>query len=91
MYEEASAINFLTKDDAPVWAMYSESKDPLPPDAAPGQGIHHPSFGQKLKEKMDALALECTIKYADDYKKNVSKDRNPTNDMVDFFKKHLKP
>src|SRR5262245_13278 len=50
LYEAASAINYLTKDDPPVYAFYSEARN-LPPNARPGQGIHHINFGLRLKEK----------------------------------------
>src|SRR5262245_38879731 len=61
LYEEASAINYLTKDDPPVFLFYNEPKGPLPDDAQPGQGIHHPNFGVALKEKMDPLGIECVL------------------------------
>ena len=34
------------------------------PDA--GQGIHHPIFGLVLKEKMDALGVECVVRMRED-------------------------
>jgi acetyl esterase len=49
IYEAASAINYLTKDDPPVYAFYSEARN-IPADARPGQGIHHVNFGLRLKE-----------------------------------------
>src|SRR5436309_1907112 len=55
LFEKASPINYLTRDDPPVFLFYSEPKGPLPDDAKPGQGIHHPKFGEYLKEKMDPL------------------------------------
>lgn len=65
LYEAASAINYLTKDDPPVYAFYSEARK-LPPDAKPGQGIHHINFGLKLKEKMDSLGIECVVRHRDE-------------------------
>ncbi len=85
-YEQAAPINYLTKEDPPVFAFYNEPKGPLPPDAKPGQGIHHINFGLKLKEKMDALSIECIIKHGEDYK---GAGGNSTQDMVKFLKKHL--
>jgi acetyl esterase len=81
-YEEASAINFLTKDDPPVFAFYNEPKGPVAADAKPGTGIHHVNFGLKLKEKMDPLGIECLVRHQDDGVK-------PT-EIVDFLVKHLK-
>jgi acetyl esterase/lipase len=83
-YEGASAINFLTRDDPPVYASYNEPRGPLPPNAPPGYGIHHINFGLKLKEQMDKLGIECTIRHQDEGK-------NTTQETVDFFVKHLKP
>lgn len=88
IYEQASAINYLTADDPPVWMLYSEPKGPLPENAKPGQGIHHINFGLALKEKMDALKIECTVRHVDDFK---GKAGNPTAQMLEFFQKHLKP
>lgn len=54
----------------------------IPADAKPGQGVHHINFGLRLKEKMDALKIECTIRSR--------KDRvDPDKEMIEFFVKHL--
>lgn len=82
LYEAASAINFLTKDDPPVYAFYSEGRV-LPPNPRPGQGIHHINFGLKLKEKMDVLHVECTVRHRDE-------GVNSDEEMIAFFVKHLK-
>jgi acetyl esterase len=81
-YEGASAINFLTRDDPPVHAHYNEARGPLPPDAKPGQGIHHINFGLKLKEQMDKLGIECTVRHRDER-------TDETQDMLNFFSRHL--
>ena len=82
MFKQAAAITWLTKDDPPVYAFYSEARGPLPPNAKPGQGIHHITFGIKLKEKMEPLGIECTIRHADE-KTNSAQETN------NFFVKHL--
>jgi acetyl esterase/lipase len=84
LYKDAAAINFLTRDDPPVIAFYVEPRGPLPADAKPGTGIHHINFGLKLKERMDALKIECTIRHRDE-------GANPDAESVAFFVKHLKP
>jgi acetyl esterase/lipase len=86
LYEQASPINFLTKDDPPVFAFYNEADRPIPADAPPGAGIHHPIFGKKLNEKMDALKIECVVKHADDYRRNGG-DMN--EEIVQFLKRHF--
>jgi acetyl esterase len=82
LYEAAAPINYLSADDPPVYAFYSEPKGPLPASAKPGQGIHHINFGVYMKEKMDALKIECIIRHREDVV-------NPTPEMVEFFKKHF--
>lgn len=86
LYDEASPINFLTADDPPVMLFYNEADKPLPPDAPPGAGIHHPNFGKKLKERMDALKIECVLKHQDDYRRNGG---DLQEDTVTFFLKHF--
>lgn len=84
LYEGASAINYLTRDDPPVIAYYTEARGPLPANARPGTGIHHINFGLKLKERMDALGIECTIRHRDE-------GANADAEFVAFFVKHLRP
>src|SRR5262245_60436348 len=83
LYEAASAINYLTRDDPPVYAFYSEARK-IPADAKPGQGIHHINFGLRLKEKMDKLGIACTVRHRDE-------GANADKEMVAFFVKHLLP
>jgi acetyl esterase/lipase len=84
LYVAAAPITYLTSDDPPVYAFYSEPKGPLPANAKPGEGIHHPNFGTYLKEKMDKLGIECIIRHRDDR-------ANPDRDAVEFFVRHLAP
>lgn len=81
-YEAASAITYLTKDDPPVYAFYSEGRV-IAPKAKDGAGIHHINFGLKLKEKMDALGIECTVRHRDEGARS-------DDEMVAFFRKHLR-
>jgi acetyl esterase/lipase len=87
LYEQASPINFLTKDDPPVFLLYSEPKGPLPDDAKPGEGIHHPNFGVALKEKMDPIGIECVLRHVDDYKQKGT--GNPQRELADFMIRQL--
>ena len=89
LYEEASPINYLTRGDVPVFLFYSEPKGPLPADAKPGQGIHHPKFGLALKEKMGPLGIECVLRHRDDYKGKPDPADVLHREMVAFFLKHL--
>jgi hypothetical protein len=81
LFEAASAINYLTRDDPPVYAYYSEARV-LPAKPKDGQGIHHINFGLRLKEKMDALGIECVVRHRD---QGADADR----EMAEFFVKHL--
>ena len=81
LFEGASAINYLTKDDPPVYAFYSEGRV-IPADAKAGAGIHHINFGLKLKEQMDKLGIECTVRHRDE-------GATADPEMVEFFAKHL--
>lgn len=86
LYDESSAITWLTKDDPPVFMIYNEADGPLPANAKPGQGIHHPNFGRMLNERMDELGIENVFV-------NQDAGKNKTGDvigqMLDFFKRHL--
>lgn len=83
LYEKAAPVNYLTADDPPVFGWYAEPKGPLPDNAKPGQGIHHPNFGIDLKQRMDKLGIECVIRHRDD-------GGNESEEIVDFLKQHLK-
>jgi acetyl esterase/lipase len=89
LFEEASPITYVTADDPPVFLFYNEPKGPLPPDARPGQGIHHPRFGEVLKEKLDALKIECVLRHQQDYRAKGERIDAVHRDMVEFFKRHL--
>ncbi len=84
MYVDAAPITHLTQGDPPVYTFYSEPRGALPADAKPGQGIHHIHFGTYLKEHMDPLGIECTVRHQDE-------GRNMTREIVEFFVRHLKP
>ncbi len=83
LYDEVSAIKHLTADDPPVIMFYNEPNGPLPADAKPGQGIHHPVFGLKLKEAMDRLGIEAVYHHQDEFK------GNPQSELLDFFRRHF--
>ena len=84
LYDEAAAITHLTRDDPPLYMVYSEADGPLPPDARPGQGIHHPNFGRQLKKKMDELGIENVFVYTPE-----AQGRNAAAEMLQFFQKQF--
>jgi len=89
LYEEASALNYVSSDDPPVILFYSEPNAPLPPAARPGEGIHHPRFGAALKAMLDPLGVECILRHNDDYRGQEHPAEAMYRDLVDFFAKHL--
>lgn len=82
LFAEAAAITYLTADDPPVFAYYAEPRAPLPTGGKPGEGIHHPNLGVFLKEKMDALKIECLLRHKDD-------GGNVTANEVAFLARHF--
>jgi acetyl esterase/lipase len=78
LFEEVSPINHLTKDDAPALLAYTSKLDT--PITNGSVGIHHPRFGKALKEKMDALGIECQV---------YTGGEGGTHQTMDFVKKHF--
>jgi acetyl esterase/lipase len=84
LYDECSAIKHLTKDDPPLFMVYSEPDGPLPANARPGDGIHHPKFGHLLKEKMDKLGIENVYTHTAE-----ARGTDISLQMLEFFRKHF--
>lgn len=85
LYDEASAVTHLTKDDPPLIMHYSEPDGPLPADARAGQGIHHPNFGRQLKTKMDELGIENVFVHLP----SETEKHDTIKEMVAFFNKEF--
>lgn len=83
-FEDASPITHLTKDAPPIVMVYTEPEEPLPAGARPGEGIHHPRFGRFLKEKMDALGIECVFRNTQD-----GQQPHPNIVFREFLRDHL--
>ena len=83
-YDEASAITHLTKDDPPLYMIYSEPDIVPPANSRPGQFIHHPNFGKQLEKKMNKLGIQNVYAHTAD-----AKGRNLQMEMFEFFKKHF--
>ena len=87
LYEDASPINYLTKDDPPIRLVYHWDDEPIEnlkdPKNKPGRGIHSKKFGEILKAEMEKLGLSCELL--------IGKDKNNFDEHVKFFVKHLKP
>ena len=85
LFEEASPINYVSSDDPPAILFYAEPDKPLPADAKPGQGIHHPRFGRVLKSRLDTLGIECTVHLWADYPAKEDPVEDMCRDMTGFF------
>jgi hypothetical protein len=85
-YQEASPDTYVTADDPPVYLVYNEPKGPLPPDAPPGKGIHHPNFGAYLASKLSGFGIECVTEHVDDL---AGRDTTPHHQMVEFFRRQF--
>ncbi len=87
MFESASAINHLTRDDPPAFQYFTHDLRPEPA-ASQSEMIHSPRFGVLLKERMDILGLECLLRTPKDYPAGAG-PRPFTSEMVAFFFKCL--
>ncbi len=85
LYEEASALTYVSADDPPAFLFYAEPNAPLPADAKPGEGIHHPRFGRALKARLDPLGVECILRHRDDYATRDDPEQDMFRDMTAFF------
>jgi acetyl esterase len=84
LMEESAAINFVTADDPPAYMIFGPIENkPSTPNTSSGDGIHHPSFGNALKAKMDALGIECYVRCKGDDVKNFPPE-------MEFLKRHLR-
>jgi acetyl esterase/lipase len=59
--EEVSALEHVTPGDSPAYMVYYQPNVRLPDDANPRDGGHHPAFGVKLKEALDAVGVEAIV------------------------------
>jgi acetyl esterase/lipase len=80
LIEEMSAINHVDPGDSPTYMTYNQENEPLPPDADPRDGIHHPIFGIKLKEALDLVGVEAVLVI-----RGEPEGSDPFGSMVDFL------
>jgi len=91
IFAEASAINYVSKNSPPVFLWYPRLNVPMTPDLDANEGIHHPKFGQVLKEKMDELGVECIVRYREDLP-GLPQDEISGRffrELVEFVKRHF--
>jgi hypothetical protein len=85
LYEAASPINHVSADDPAAFLFYLEPDAPLPPDAKPGQGIHHPRFGAALKARLVPLGIDCFVHHWREYRGRNDPIAAIYRDMTKFF------
>jgi acetyl esterase/lipase len=91
IFKEASAINYVSQAAPPTFLFYPGLNLPMTPDLKANAGIHHPKFGQVLKEKMDALGVACVVRFREDWP-DLERDEfteRAFHELVEFVKKHV--
>ncbi|MEM7147317.1 MAG: alpha/beta hydrolase [Verrucomicrobiota bacterium] len=58
---DASSINHLTKDDVPVYMIYSRPNTDITLETSSSEWVHHVKLGLKLQKEMEKLGLECVV------------------------------
>jgi hypothetical protein len=82
LMEQTAAINLVAPGAPPAYLTYSQENVPTTAETPEGTGIHHPTFGYLLKEKMNALGLECVVRCG------VTSPGAP--DEIDWLLRHLR-
>jgi acetyl esterase/lipase len=60
LFELVSPLQHVSNEDPPAQLIYSYNLNAPVKDQ--GVGIHHPRFGQALKDRLDKLGVECELK-----------------------------
>jgi acetyl esterase/lipase len=81
LYDESSAVTHLTRDDPPIFMIYSEPDIEPPADARPGQFIHHPRFAKALIPRLDKLGIAYVYRHTSETGRG-----DLTLEMLEFFK-----
>jgi hypothetical protein len=81
-YDLAAPITHLTRDDAPALLTYGHPNAEVNATSNLNLVVHHPKFGIALKERMDALGIDCEVQYE-------GQPPGPRTTTDEFFKKHF--
>jgi len=81
-YALAAPVTHLTKDDAPALLTYTLPNEDVTATSDLNLVVHHPRFGIALKERMDALGIECIVAYP-------GQTEAPRISTVEFFRRHF--
>jgi len=89
-YEEAAPITYLTADDPPVLLAYGHPDAAVTAESPLGLVVHHPKFGIDLKQRMDALGIECIVQYRDPRTQTpIRHGGGPIVEVTDFLRRHF--
>jgi acetyl esterase/lipase len=77
---EASSIHHLSKDDVPVYMIYSRPNTEVTLETDSSVWVHHVKLGLKLQEAMNQLDLECLVTGPD-----VTPDTDPYESLESFL------
>ena len=80
LMHDASSINHLTKDDVPVYMIYSRPNTEITEETDSKIWVHHVQLGLKLKEAMEKLGMECIVRGPD-----VIPDNDPFGSLEEFL------
>lgn len=86
LYREVSPYDHVTAGDPPVFLYYDDPLTPLEPDSPPDKGIHHPSFGPPMKEKIESVGGFCLLRHKDEY---AIKGGNYAAEILTFLQRFL--
>jgi hypothetical protein len=62
LMEATAPLTFVGPGAPPVYLVYPQPNTPTTPETEADTGIHHPTFGYLLKERLDALGVECVVR-----------------------------
>tara|TARA_R110002096_G_scaffold238581_1_gene430108 strand:+ start:28094 stop:29158 length:1065 start_codon:yes stop_codon:yes gene_type:complete len=85
LMKEASSINHLSKDDVPVYMIYSRPNTPVTAETESREWVHHVKLGLKLQAAMQEHGLECIVKGPD-----IKPENDPYSSMEDFLIQKVK-
>lgn len=67
IFAEGSPIEYVTADAPPVFMLYSRRNIPITEELDADYAIHHPIFGEVLRERLAEHGVECELQTRDDH------------------------
>jgi hypothetical protein len=79
-----SSLLHASAGDAPLYMVYHNPNVPLPEDANPRDGAHHPIFGIELAEVLESFGVETTVVIQDR-----AEGGDPYGSLIEFIEAKL--